>query len=328
MEKNKHFAKTFIIPDLHYKDTMNRKVIPRLSSLCRTGYLTANDDTGRLYYEAYRPDAPVGALVISHGFCENAEKYKEVIYYFVEAGFQVYLADHRGHGRSLRDTGHPNMVHINSFYDYVNDLHTFVTQIVKPSIRELPLYLYAHSMGGAIGALYMETYPDTFQKAVLSSPMLGISLGPVPAPCARALGRIMISLHREEAYAIGQHPYDPDEIFEESCFACHERFSYYQAIKKTSPLFQNCGCSYGWAFQSLNACRLLAQKRNCQKLTVPILVFQSQNDHVVKASAIRHFVKNVPSARLIKISGSRHEIYNSPAAVLKDYYRYIFHFLC
>ena len=322
---------TAILADSDFFTSMAEKVIPFLDGICKSGYMETKsagggEAAGKLYYEAYCPEKAKAAIVISHGFSESIEKYKEVIYYFTSAGYQVYLADHRGHGRSLRDTSHPSMVHIRQFTDYVDDLYAFILKVVKPSCGGLPLYLYAHSMGGCIGAFYLETHPDTFQKAILTSPMLGIIMA-VPAPCALALGHIMTSLHREEHYAPGQSPYSPDERFEGSCSASFSRFQYYQEKRKANPLFQTSGASYGWSYQALCACRFVTQKRNCKKITAPVLVFQSSNDHLVKASSIRRFVAYTPSASLIKIDGSRHEIYNSPADVLVEYYRSVFAFL-
>lgn len=331
--------KSIILTDLEFDTAMAETVVPFLESVRRAGYVdvSPSDRAGkqpssgptekkRLYYEAYCPGNAKGAIVVSHGFSESIEKYKEVIYYFTQAGYQVYLADHRGHGRSSRDTCHPHMVHINRFMDYVDDLHTFILKEVKPSCQGLPLYLYAHSMGGCIGALYLETYPDTFQKAILTSPMLGIIMA-VPTPCALALGRVMASLHRQESYAFGQSSYSPDDKFEDSCSSSLPRFQYYQRKRAANPLFQTSGASYGWSYQSLCACRYATEKRNCKKITVPVLVFLSLNDSLVKASAIRRFVSRTPSAELIKIRGSKHEIYNSPAPVLEKYYKSLFTFL-
>lgn len=329
-----------IIPDEQFKNEMNQKVLPYLQSICQHGYLpisshygalqdgsVPNEKGNALYYEVYRPAMPVGAVVISHGYCESAEKYKEVIYYFTQAGYEVYIAEHRGHGRSFRETTHPNMVHVSDFRNYVADLHAFIKSIVRPCADGLPLYLFAHSMGGAIGALYLEAYPGTFARAVLSAPMLALSLRPLPVPCAIALGHIMIRLHRDGNYAPGQHAFSPGRSFEKSGCSCPERFYYYQEKKESSPCFQNSGSSYGWAYHSLNACRFITQKRNCGKITVPVLVFRSLDDNVVEPSGILRFVKNTPFSRQIDFDGSRHEIYNSPARILENYYQEIFRFL-
>ena len=157
--------------------------------------------------------------------------------------------------------------------------------------------------------------------------MLGILLGSVPAPCVRALGRIMISLHKGNTYPPGQRPFHPGERFESSCCANYERFQYYQAKKEAEPLFQNSGSSYGWIYHALNACHFITQKKNCAKITAPVLVFRSTCDTLVKASGIRRFVKNTPGARLIDVDESRHEIYSSSCVVLENYYRQIFSFL-
>ncbi len=316
-----------VLSEEHFSDVMDREVIPFLSGICQSGYLSLPSGQGTLYYESYCPADARGVIVISHGFCESIEKYKEVIYYFVKAGFQVHLADHRGHGRSLRETTHPNMVHITEFRDYVNDLHALITNIIKPTAGKLPLYLYAHSMGGAIGALYLETYPQTFTKAILTSPMLAIYMGPIPAFVGQALGWFMVKLHRDQNYAPGQHEFHPDEKWEDSGSSCEARFRYYQTKKEAEPKFQNCGSSYGWAYTSLCACHSMTQKKNCDKITVPVLVFQSPNDTFIKASGISRFIKNTPSAELIQIPDSRHEIYNSASSVIEKYYQTILAFL-
>lgn len=329
-----------IIPDEQFEIEMNQKVVPYLQSICQHGYLPISgschalqgssvpDAKGNaLYYEIYRPVTATGAVVISHGYCESAEKYKEVIYYFTQAGYEVYIAEHRGHGRSFRETTHPNMVHVSDFSSYVTDLHAFISTIVRPYSDGLPLYLFAHSMGGAVGALYLQTYPDTFTRAILSAPMLALSIRPLPVPCAIALGHIMTLLHRSENYAPGQHAFSPGRNFEKSGCSCPERFYYYQEKRESFPCFQNSGSSYGWAYHSLNACRLITQKKNCNKITAPVLVFRSLDDSVVAPSGILRFVKNTPSSKQINFEGSRHEIYNSPASILKKYYQEIFKFL-
>ena len=89
---------------------------------------------------------------------------------------------YRGHGRSVRENGNPYVVHVERFHDYVLDLVHLIEKRVKPAAGMLPVYLYCHSMGGCIGAWTIEEYPGLFDKAVLSSPMLGLSFGKIPVP--------------------------------------------------------------------------------------------------------------------------------------------------
>ena len=84
-----------------------------------------------------------------------------------EAGYSVYMNEHRGHGYSDGKTSDCGMVTINDFNTYVYDLHKFVEEVVHIKEKGNSLYLYAHSMGGGIAAMYLEKYPADFCKAVL-----------------------------------------------------------------------------------------------------------------------------------------------------------------
>lgn len=311
-----------IIKDKNLATAMDSEILPFLSSI-----QTCGKTVGGLYFEAYYTPSAIGAIVISHGFCESIEKYKEVIFYFVKAGYQVYLADHRGHGRSLRETSHPNMVHINRFSDYVEDLHAFICDKVLPWTGSLPLYLYAHSMGGAIGCLYLETYPDTFQKAILNAPMLRVYLGPLPDWAAMMITFAFRLLGKGEAYAPGQHPFKPMEPYTESGSACEQRYRYYQDKKDACPQLQTCGASNNWVLEALRSCRKMLKKKSCRKIKIPVFVFQAEQDTFIDPSGITRFLKYTGSAKTLRLKDCKHEIYNSPEAVLKGYYQAIFQFL-
>ncbi|HEV8689846.1 MAG TPA: alpha/beta fold hydrolase, partial [Ideonella sp.] len=112
--------------------------------------------------------------MISNGRTETYLKYKELAFDLARARYSVYIHDHRGQGMSPRlftDADAHDKGHVERFDDYVEDLHAFVGQVVRP---EQPgrLFLLAHSMGGGIAARYLQKYPDTFTAAALSSPML------------------------------------------------------------------------------------------------------------------------------------------------------------
>ena len=149
-----------MIPEeANYQRTMKRDVEPYLRSYEKDGYIESYDKTA-IYYRTYRiPQAKAG-IVISHGFCEFAEKYREVIYYFLQNGYSVYVPEHRGHGYSDRIVVDGEKVHIEDYEQYVQDLHFFVKNVVEPT--EKRKILFCHSMGGAIGVRYLEEFPLTF----------------------------------------------------------------------------------------------------------------------------------------------------------------------
>lgn len=118
-------AENIMIPEeANYQRTMKRDVEPYLRSYEKDGYIESYDKTA-IYYRTYRiPQAKAG-IVISHGFCEFAEKYREVIYYFLQNGYSVYVPEHRGHGYSDRIVVDGEKVHVEDYEQYVQDLHFF-----------------------------------------------------------------------------------------------------------------------------------------------------------------------------------------------------------
>ena len=149
-----------ILPESGFDETMVNEVEPLLQRYRVKGFLTIVRGT-RLHYEYYLCSDPVGAVVLCHGFTESAEKYREMTYYFLQAGYSVFAPDLRGHGRSYREIEDPSLTHVGKFSEYVSDLDRFVEKIVRPNAVNLPLYLFGHSMGGAVAALYLSAHPVT-----------------------------------------------------------------------------------------------------------------------------------------------------------------------
>lgn len=114
-----------------------RMVWSRTSPLMQknfTGKGRAGHPIHVLRYRAFRPR---GVVVISHGFTENAEKYKEIVYYFIKEHFHVYLPEHCGHGKSYRLVEDPSLVYVDSYHRYVEDL-LFVARKAKAEACGLP----------------------------------------------------------------------------------------------------------------------------------------------------------------------------------------------
>lgn len=195
-------AENIMIPEeANYQRTMKRDVEPYLRSYEKDGYIESYDSTA-IYYRTYRIPQAKAAIVISHGFCEFAEKYKEVIYYFLKNGYSVYVPEHRGHGYSDRIVVDGEKVHIEDYEQYVQDLHCFVKNVVE--LTEKRKILFCHSMGGAIGVRYLEEFPLTFDAAILSAPMLGMNTGKYPKWLAKVTADFFCAIGKGTKYAAGQ----------------------------------------------------------------------------------------------------------------------------
>ena len=283
----------------------------------------------KLHCMKYLAEDAKGSVLISHGFTESAEKYLEVIYYFVKAHYHVFVVEHCGHGYSYRLCEELSKVHIDDHRRYVEDL-AHVAQYIRKECS-LPLYLFAHSMGGAIGALTAAKYPELFDKVLLTSPMIRPAVGSIPWTAIKAMSGAACLLGKRTAYIPGHHAYEGLEAFESSCSTSRERFDYYNEKKATTKAYQTSGATYGWMYQTTKIYHSL-MKKAVKQIKKPVLLIQAGADNVVSLPDQKLFIQKLrangnTNARLITIQNAKHEIYNSVDEDAKKYWRLVFSFL-
>lgn len=297
----------------------------RLKEQRKTGWLEPKGG-GKLYYESYQSPQASGVIVMVHGFTESAEKYQELVWYFVQGGFQVYLLDMRGHGRSARDTGGDlSLVHIDRYETYLEDVEA-LAELAKAENPALPLYLYGHSMGGGVSAALLERRPELFGKAVLSSPMIKPLTGGIPFFAARLIAGLMICVGKGKSYVQGQHGFQDNETFEESAATCRERYEYYAEKRSGEALFQNSGASYSWLYQAAKLSSFVLRPENCGKIKADILLFQADQESFVDKEAQNLFAERTPKTKLVFLPGTKHEIYMSDSSTVNAYLQQILSF--
>ena len=185
-----------------------------------------------------------------------------------------------------------------------------------------------HSMGGCVGTRLLERYPGVFQKAVLSSPMLGVNLGKIPVPVAQAMLRVKGAGEKR------REPMDPTARFTEtekdydtSAANSLARYRYYLHIKQGDPRYQTCAASMGWIRESLRACTRACSKRETAKIQIPVLLCQAGRDTYVRNDAQERFAARVPGCELVRYPELRHELYVSDLREQVPYWEKIFAFL-
>lgn len=276
-----------------------------------------------------RTDSKAG-IVISIGYGESFIKYREVTYDLWNAGFQIYILDHRGQGFSDRlvlpdkeQQSDPSAVNVHDlgyvehFDDYVEDLKTFVEETAKPANRRL--FLLGHSMGGAIGSLYLETYPSDFSGAVFTAPMHQPDLNPIPnAACW------LFRLGAPKNYVWGRGPFALSQHFDPHRSSTSSQVRY-ELIKRGEPVLhpetQLGGPSFNWVHESCLAAK--RSVRNAAKIMTNVLVIQAGDDRIVKPSGQRKFCTSMNlarpgSCRLKRLDGARHEL-----LIERDEYRHV-----
>ena len=150
--------KELVLSEEHYTQERELVVEPYLKKRMTEHYLERKPRR-KLYTVSYRADHPKAVVVISHGFSESVKKYEEPIYYFLQQGYHVVMADHCGHGYSYRMVKDPSLVHVDHYTRYVKDL-IYVIRYAKKEYAGLPLVLFGHSMGGGIAAETASQIPE------------------------------------------------------------------------------------------------------------------------------------------------------------------------
>ena len=60
---------------------------------------------------------------------------------------------------------------------------------------------------------------------------------------------------------------------------------------------------------------------------VPVLLFQAETDTLVDPEAQAEFIQRIPNGRLVRVPGSKHEIYRSEDPILETYWDQLLAFL-
>lgn len=315
----------YYIYEEKYFDTMSSKVIPFISSFEESGYINGENNI-KIYYRKYILDNPKGNIVISHGFTECIEKYSELIYYFLNEGFSVFIHEHRGHGRSgVLGQIDSSQVSIEDYHYYILDFKSFLDNIVVPNSKNQNLILFAHSMGGGIAARFLEEYNDYFSKAILSSPMLEINTGSTHAFIAKSLTRLMVKKKKSGNYVLGQGPYIDSYQYETAGTTCKARYDYFYHIQSNNNELQRGGASYHWLAESFKLSKDAVNA--AAEIKIPLLLFQAEHDDFVKPSGQNIFAGKLSNCTLIKVAGSKHDIFREKDEILIPYMEKIISFI-
>ena len=106
-------------------------------------------------------------LQIVHGYAEWTDRYDAFARLLADEGFVVFGEDHRGHGHT-RKTEQP-VIHFadeDGFETVVDDIH-LLTQLMRESFPDLPLFMMGHSLGSFLGRRYIEEYGQALDGIIL-----------------------------------------------------------------------------------------------------------------------------------------------------------------
>ena len=131
-----------------------------------TRTLPAGDGTD-LFIRTWVPDGEAkGVVQLAHGMAEHSGRYERFAQALTDAGYAVWIHDHRGHGETaatMADRG--SFADSHGWDTAVTDMHT-VAQAARAEHPGLPFFFFGHSMGSLLGRDYVTRYGQHLDGAV------------------------------------------------------------------------------------------------------------------------------------------------------------------
>lgn len=287
----------------------------QLQTYCHYGYFKGEDGKP-IYYEYYPVENAVASVVVVHGMSEFTKKYSELTWYLLHQGYNVFLYDQRGHGLSHRDTDRPELIHLSSFDQLVEDLHCYIEQVVCPA-SSAPLFLYAHSMGGAVGILYLAKYPKRFCRAVLTSPLLAPRMNDLPA-WPFLLG---VSIRRKFAGDLKKFrlskEYVPCKPYTHVPGDSPGRIQRCLWHRDNERRYQSTPMTLGCVYHNLKLRRRMLKGDLAAAIQTPTLMLCAEHDTFVKTRPQAQFAALCPPITREVIQGANHALLTDEQSVLE-----------
>jgi lysophospholipase len=269
------------------------------------GFATADAATLRWCHLA--AENPRAECVLVGGYGDFIEKHFETIRDLVARGWSVWCLDWRGQGGSTRPKLWPHRPRGRDFDRDAGELAQFVTAKLQTG---LPRVLIAHSMGGAIALLCLHKYPQLFDAAILSAPMLGLPTGGTPPTLLRALTGPARLTPLKYCRLPGTFRYRPDRpptpersrvsSDAERCRIRHAWISSEPALWLDQP-------TYGWLDPALALISRINRTRFLAAIRTPILLGSAGRERIVAPAAHRRAARRLPDCTLYELPDSKHE---------------------
>ncbi len=232
---------------------------------------------------------PRAAIIIVHGLGEHSSRYAHIAKMFNDENIAVFSFDHRGHGLSGGSRGD-----IPSYDTACDDIDELIKK-VKTEFPAIPIFLYGHSLGGAIVLNYGLTKNSQINGIICTSPGLGTN-DPIPAiqlTLVKFLSRIAPKVTINNGLDVENLSHDQEVIH----------------AYKNDPLVHP-KISTRLALELVTQGQKMIQKAD--QFKYPLLLLQGEMDHLVNPKLTKQFAEKSSkiNIRFIQFPDFYHEMHN------------------
>lgn len=253
-------------------------------------FLWKTKDGIEMFGQSWSPDVPARAsIVLVHGLGEHSGRYSHVAEFFVAHGFSFVASDHRGHGKSTGKRGHAA-----SYEDFCQEID-YLIDLSKQNNPGKPLFLYGHSLGGAVVLYYALKHHPTISGVIATSPGLEPAKNP---PAVYFAGKIMAAVAPgfilKNGLDLTGISHDPQVI---------------ENYKKDPLNHPDISARLGVDLISNG----IWIREHANEFPLPLLLLQGSADRVISVAATREFAQKLPSQAIYREwEGGYHELHNEP----------------
>ena len=111
---------------------------------------------------------PLAIIQIIPGVKEHKSRYNELIMELNNKGFNVFISDIRGHGRSIN--GDYPLGYIDDYHKLIDD-QNIINDFLRARYPGLPIYILGDSIGADIALGFVQKYDTKISKLLLISPI-------------------------------------------------------------------------------------------------------------------------------------------------------------
>ncbi|MGQ9620626.1 MAG: lysophospholipase, partial [Bacteroidales bacterium] len=236
------------------------------------------------------PNSNVRAFIILvHGLGEHVMRYNELSVKFSREGIGFAAIDLPGHGRSEGKRGHIKGIEV------TNEILDILLSEYRKTYRDLPVFLYGHSLGGGIVMRYLLEKKPVIDGAVVTSPWIRLTFQPSKSRIllARMMKHIFPSLIQPTGL-VTEHLSHNNDIVDKYINdpLVHDKISvslFYAAVSSSDYIL-----------------------KNAKTLSVPLLLLHGSEDQITSPDGSREVASKSEMITFRLWEGGYHELHNEP----------------